>query len=202
MSEKPRLLCIGNLSVSDKALVESFRTSHDIVEVSSLDAVTETPLGEFDRVLIGPDAADVVAKLNSSQVLLSHRVLEGMPDGVAVLDSEFRIIWANGCLCSWTDKSDVVGSSFYSLFGEPELLGPSFCPFHSALETGKTCTSTLSCGGSRYFRVNAAPLREGSGGTPKNLIVTVRDVTKAVQQEQKMEAIHQAGKALADLRNR
>jgi CheY-like chemotaxis protein len=46
--------------------------------------------------------------------------------------------------------------------------------------------------------VHAAPVRELSA-PPRHLIVTVRDVTSEIHQQQKMAAIHQAGMDLADL---
>jgi len=51
----------------------------------------------------------------------------------------------------------------------------------------------------RYFRVHAAPLFEVGDDAPKNLVVTVHDVSAEVLQQQKLEAIHKAGAALADL---
>ena len=50
----------------------------------------------------------------------------------------------------------------------------------------------------RYYQVHAAPVRE-TDGPPRHLIVTVRDVTREMHQQQKLAAIHQAGMELADL---
>ena len=88
--------------------------------------------------------------------------------------------------------------NFYTALGSPEILGPDFCPFHTALATGQSTSSTLRSQDNRYFHVHAAPVRELSG-SPRHLIVTVRDVTNEVQQQQKLAAIHQAGMELADL---
>ena len=59
-----------------------------------------------------------------------------MPDGIVVLDAENTIIWGNGRLREWTKRDSVVGSNFYTVLGSPEILGPDFCPFHTALATG------------------------------------------------------------------
>ena len=77
-------------------------------------------------------------------------------------------------------------------------LGPDFCPFHTALATGQGTSSTLRSQDNRYFQVQAAPVRELEGPA-RHLIITVRDVTHEVQQQQKLAAIHQAGMELADL---
>ncbi len=92
----------------------------------------------------------------------------------------------------------MAGSNFYQAFGNPEILGPDFCPFHTALATGEASCSNLRCGENRYYQVHCVPFREGDG-SPENLIVTVRDVTSETLQQQKMAAIHKAGVALADL---
>ncbi|MCA9235715.1 MAG: response regulator, partial [Planctomycetales bacterium] len=76
---------------------------------------------------------------------------------------------------------------------------PDFCPFHTALSTGQPSASTLRTEGNRYFRLHAAPIIEGDR-KPQHLVVTIRDVSDEILQQQKMVAIHQAGSALADIR--
>ena len=46
--------------------------------------------------------------------------------------------------------------------------------------------------------MHALPVCDADG-PPQNLIVTIRDVTSEVLQQQKLAAIHQAGVELADL---
>ena len=70
--------------------------------------------------------------------------------------------------------------------------------FSAVASGGTASSSTLRSGDNRYFHVHAAPVRE-AGGLPQHLIVTVRDVTREMQQQQKLAAIHQAGMELADL---
>jgi CheY-like chemotaxis protein len=121
-----------------------------------------------------------------------------MPDGIVVLDSENTIVWGNSRMREWTKTDTVVGSNFYTVLNSPEILGPDFCPFHTALATGRPSNSTLRCGENRYYQVHAAPVFEANQA-PQHLIVTVRDVTVEMLQQQKLAAIHQAGVELADL---
>ncbi len=136
--------------------------------------------------------------LQLGKLLQNERILEGMPDGVVLLDADNTIIWGNGRLREWTGREKVVGGNFYTVLGSPEILGPDFCPFHTALATGRPSSSTLRAGDTRYFQVHAAPVFE-AGNPPQHLIVTVRDVTAEMLQQQKLAAIHQAGIELADL---
>ncbi len=132
------------------------------------------------------------------KLLQNERILEGMPDGIVLLDADNTIIWGNGRLREWTNRDAVVGENFYSVLNSPEILGPDFCPFHTALTTGKASSSTLRSGENRYFHVHAAPVSDGQKAA-ENLIVTIHDVTKEVLQQQKLAAIHQAGQELSDL---
>ena len=127
------------------------------------------------------------------KLLQNERILEGMPDGIVLLDADNTIIWGNGRLREWTDRDSVVGENFYAVLNSPEILGPDFCPFHTALTTGNASSSTLRSGENRYFHVHAAPVSEARK-PPQNLIVTIHDVTKEVLQQQKLAAIHQAGR--------
>ncbi|MBN2215913.1 MAG: response regulator [Pirellulales bacterium] len=121
-----------------------------------------------------------------------------MPDGVVLLDAENTILWANDQVRRWSGEDDLLGANFYTALGSPEILGPDFCPFHTALAMGHASESTLRAGDHRFFHVHAAPVREFEGA-PHHLIVTVRDVSEEMLQQQKLAAIHQAGMDLGDL---
>jgi len=123
-----------------------------------------------------------------------------MPEGVALMDSDMRVLWANDRLIEWagTDNVPVAGRNFYDLLSNPEIMGPDFCPFHTALATSEESTSTLHSDGNRYYQIHAAPIVQSNHS--RQLIVTVSDVTDEILQQQKLAAIHQAGRELADLR--
>jgi CheY-like chemotaxis protein len=121
-----------------------------------------------------------------------------MPDGVVLLGSDNTILWANGRLLEWTGRDEVVGANFYDVMGTPEILGPDFSPFHTALATSRASASTLRCFQNRYMRVHAAPVFDAESA-PQHLVVTIREVTDEILQQQKLTAIHQAGIELADL---
>ena len=121
-----------------------------------------------------------------------------MPDGVVVLDADNSIVRANQQFRRWAGRDELTGESFYAALGNPEILGPDFCPFHTALATGKPSGSTLRTAGNRYYHVHAAPGR-AEDAAAQQLIVTLRDVTMEMLQQQKMAAIHKAGTHLADL---
>lgn len=190
MSDKPKVLCVRddgqNLGPgSDFQLTEV----HDLVQ-----ALTLLGRQPFDGVFV--DSSHLREVVDLGRLLQNDRILDGMPDGVVLLDIENVVLWANKQFRQWT-RDEVVNENFYTVLGGPEILGPDFCPFHTALATGHPSSSNLRIDENRYLQVHAAPVRE-TGGMSR-LIVTVRDITLEMLQQQKLEAIHKAGIELADL---
>lgn len=159
------------------------------------------PLLEDDQVEgIWLDRSHLPQSFEVRGIVQSGLMLRDMPEGVALVDSDLRVIWANRRLLQWANREEGVplGMSFYELLHNPEIMGPDFCPFHTALATGDQSRSTLHSENNRYFRVHVAPIE--SPNAARQLIVTVGDITEEIWQEQKLAAIHQAGRELADLR--
>ena len=197
MTTKPKILCIGETADDGAKFLEKLGTDCELVHVPGpLVQLPEAQLSGVYLVAQRASDADPVQRL-----VRNEQILQAMPDGVALLDSENRIVWANRCLVDWAngpgahDDRSIAGESFYSIFGKVDILGPDYCPFHTALHRGTPTSSTLRCADNRYFQVHAAPV----DAALRHLVVTVRDVTQEVLQQQKLEAIHKAGVQLADL---
>lgn len=197
MSGKPRILVIGRSPDVAQRLLGPLAESLEVVLAESPGrALALLPTEHFDGVCVDRQFSEEVFR--PGRFLHSEEILGGMPDGVALLDADNAVLWCNNQMRDWCGREVAVGVSFYTLMGSPEILGPDYCPFHTALATGKASGSTLRTQDNRYFHIHAAPLREPDG-SPKYLIVTVRDVTEETLQQQKLAAIHQAGAELADL---
>jgi two-component system, sensor histidine kinase SagS len=194
--QAPKVLCLGGTHNAQVALRQRFGDDIQVVDTTPIRALSE--LGSGDFIGIYADADHFAEVINVARLVQNERILQGMPDGVVLLDGENTILWGNGRLREWTGRDGIVGANFYDVMGTPEILGPDFCPFHTALATGRASGSTLRCFQNRYMRVHAAPVLDAEG-SPKNLVVTIREVTDEVLQQQKLSAIHQAGIELADL---
>ncbi len=135
-----------------------------------------------------------------SGLLHSHLMLRDMPEGVALLDADLKVLWANRRLLQWAGQPEgtPISMTFFQLLRDPEIMGPDFCPFHTALATDDDAHSQLQSDDGKYFQVHAAAIR--SPGSEPQLIVTVTDITEEILQQQKLAAIHQAGRELADIR--
>jgi CheY-like chemotaxis protein/PAS domain-containing protein len=192
----PKILSLGGTHDALVTLQERFGEDVHIVDVTPMRALSQ--LGTGDYIGIYADADHFAEVIDVARLMQNERILQGMPDAVVLLDADNAILWANGRLREWTGRDDVVGANFYDVMGSPEILGPDYCPFHTAMGTGRASASTLRCFQTRYMRVHAAPVIEREG-KPKHLVVTIREVTDEIVQQQKLSAIHQAGIELADL---
>ena len=137
--------------------------------------------------------------IHDARPLGDERILDSLPSGVALIDESSLIRWCNQQFRAWAARTDVVGQNFYAVLGSPEILGPEFSPFGTALATGQHTTTKLRVGEKTYLQLHVSPLN-GVAALGRCLIVVVSDVTQETQQRQKLEAIHQAGSKLNDLK--
>ncbi len=197
MTKRPKILCLSDKGKDLDSIPQLLRDSFDVVQAEgSVDALDSLSHEQFAGVFAESDHLGDALQLG--QLLQNQQILEGMPDGAVLLDANNVVVWANQQVRRWSTVDEVVGASFYSALGNPEILGPDFCPFHTAMAMGQPSSSTLRTTDNTYFHVHAAPVCDGSGPLQR-LIVILRDVTDEVLQQQKLAAIHQAGLELADM---
>ena len=203
VSVRPKLLIFGCTDAGADQTLAGLHDRFDVVRPDDLrEGLSLLQAGGFDGLyLAGADAA------TPGSLLDAGGILERVPDGLALLCPELNILWASGRLCELADRpgDTLVGENFYAALGQPEILGPDFCPFHTALGSGEASKSTLRVGEKRYYEVHARPiaaacaLDDRQTDVPAFLAVVVRDVTTETLQRQKLNAIYQAGSELGDL---
>jgi len=262
----PKILCVGQPYATDGILNEGAADGRFVYVDTISAAVNKLGQQAFSSIWIAEENLPETGQL--AGLLLSSTMLSDMPQGVALLDDHHRVLWANRRLLDWAGLETLpLGATFYELLGNPEIMGPDFCPFHTAMATGAQSNSTLHSNDNRFFQVHAAPvvsaltparvqrLARGditpapAGQQPRrtdepsaagaasaldeqpyaaatangdshadcqpasqtgteldeqaptrHLIVTVGDITEEILQQQKIAAIHKAGRELADLR--
>lgn len=198
-----KILWIGSQTVDEKGgcngnLSESFGSNVDIEQVENpVEAISRLSRTAYSGVFL--DGERIGAEENVIRLLQSERILDGMPDGVALVNANMVVTWANKCLRRWSPLEDPHGSNFYATLGNPQIMGPDFCPFHTALATGSSSSSTLQTEDNRYYQVHVAPLTDAATENAA-LVATVSDITAEILQQQKLAAIHQAGQQLTDLK--
>jgi CheY-like chemotaxis protein len=196
VSKLPKVLVVGAGESDLAPVVSSLREHCELVPaknlVEALARLTDTPL----RGICVLDQT-----LSPAAFLLeSGGMLQQLPDGVVLLDVQSRILWCNERMQELVGHSEsLTGKDFFSAFGAPEILGPDFCPVHTALGSGETAHSTLRMGEKSFLEVEVTPVLEGDRDFPTYLVALVRDVSAEVIQRQKLNAVYQAGLELGDL---
>lgn len=130
------------------------------------------------------------------KVCLNSQILDLIPEGVAVLNEQNQILQTNARLANWF-KKNLVGLNFYEAIGHPDIIGPEPSPLASARSRNEPCRATLLIE-DRYFQLSVMPM--ASNDKSHQMVVSLAESTDTVLQRQKLEALHTAGTALADLR--
>jgi GAF domain-containing protein/FixJ family two-component response regulator len=197
LSSPPRILFVCNPGDSQQSLPPAVRESAEIVTVHNpLRALAKVTREKFDGVYIAADHLQAAMRL--ARLLESDRILEGMPDGVALVDADLTILWANQQLARWCNRGNVVGEQFFLALGNPENVGSDKSPLREALRSGVSSSSLLKTGDGRFYQLHAAPISDPPFEA-RHLVIALRDVTHETQQHQKLAAIQDAGRELADL---
>ncbi len=124
MAEKPRLLVIERESRPGPSARDDLADRFDVVVARSIArAIVLLRQQQFVGVFV--DSAQLSAVRWASVLIQADEILDAIADGVAVLDPDLKILWANPEFQKLTDaKLDSAEARFYSALGSPEVLGP------------------------------------------------------------------------------
>ena len=198
VSDRHRILFVCNPNDSVESLPEALRISADVETVHNpLRALARIAREKYDGVYVAADHLQNAVRLG--RLLENDRILEGMPDAVALLDGELTILWANHVFLEWCDRGNIVGEQFFTALSTPEVVGSEEHPLITALRTSHATSTLLKTQLNRFYQLHAAPIIDPKDQT-RHLVVTLRDVTIEIQQQQKLAAIQDAGRELADLK--
>ena len=205
MPDRPRILVLGEAGAAAAELLRRWPEAEAVPVDTLAHALERIGKEHFDALLAQP--SDTTLPETARRLVLAQRILATLPEGVALVDFDLKVRWANPAFQAWCG-GEVVGRGFYEALGSPDALGPEYCPFHTALALGSArheagaappaVTACLVCRGNRFIDLHVSPLEDPNGGGPL-LLVLGRDVTHTVEQRQKLDALHEAGRALAAL---
>jgi CheY-like chemotaxis protein len=197
-AEKPRVLVIDRDGSHGKSTAECLSEWFERVTVRTVSrALAVLRDQKFDAVFV--DASQLSAVRWVGMMIQAEEILDAISDGVAVVDPDLRIIWANPEFhLLTTSTSPTVGAPFYQALGPCEILGPDPCPFTTAVALKAPASTAMKISGNRYLRLAATPVFDGSS-TLTHLIALTRETTDETQQQLKVNAVHKAGDELADL---
>src|SRR5262245_65340327 len=104
----------------------------EVVPVASLpEALARLQAEPFAGIYIS--ALDPALWQQARALLQNEAILEVLGEGIAILQPDSRIVWANSTFEAWCGGA-TQGRVFYEVLGSPVVLGPDFNPISSALQ--------------------------------------------------------------------
>jgi len=198
VAERLRILYVCSPSDSVASLPEALRGAAEVQTVHNpLRALAKIGREKFDGVYITADHLQNTVRLG--RLIENDRILEGMSDAVALLDSDLSILWANHVFIEWCNRGNIVGEQFFSALSTPDIVGPDEQPLLTVLRTSHASSALLKTRDNRFLQLHAAPIVD-SADAPRHMVVSLRDITAEIHQQQKLAAIQDAGRELADLK--
>lgn len=209
MPDRPRLLLIGpSVGPLDGALAAAADVepvSNDLAEVAR-----RLRDGGFAAVVASPEVvAALLDRFRRDELIIGH-----IEKGLAVLDAAGVVVWANPVFraaAAAAGAGEPVGRPLLAALdcdrvsvehteGEPAAPLDPADPLAPA-RAGVPMSLRLHCGGGLARPFLEADVRPvvGADGSVSGLIVIVRNVTPQVIQQQKLDALHAAGRELAGL---
>jgi CheY-like chemotaxis protein len=193
LTKKPRILVVQSRP-GEQPLAQCAGTL-DLVYADSVPrALVLLQRERFDGVYA--DTGDMTLIRHAGTSLQADRILEKLSDGVAVIDADRRILWANAEFERWCG-GPVEGRSFNEALGSDGVFRPDCDPLRAASSAGHSITCQHPVTG-RFLELHISP-SDTPDGQVSHFICVGRDVTAEKQQQQKLDAIHQAGRELAAL---
>jgi CheY-like chemotaxis protein len=193
---RPRILIFESPGLGADNPLDHCPAGCDLVRVDNVaQGLALLRTEHFDAVYASTQNPAVWERAGS--LLQADYILGVLGEAVAVVNTDLNVTWANRTFEKWCGGQDVKGQPFYNALGSPEILGPDYSPFHTALG-GKPVLTRLHRRDNRYIDLQVTPVHD-TAGKVSQLISLGRDVTAEVQQRQKLDALHTAGRELAAL---
>lgn len=130
-------------------------------------------------------------------------VLKHLPEGVAVLDRSLKIRWCNDQFLTLSGLRDVVGLPIYQAFGDTselrqEEIRKETEDFIEAFSAADVVRCRFRVSDRMHLETVASPLDQGESSATL-LVVSVRDISGEVHEQQKLTAIYSAGMELGQI---
>jgi len=126
LADPLRILHVGGPGDSAESLPEGLRSSAQVVTVHNpLRALAQMARDKFDGVYVAAEHLQHVVRLG--RLLDNDRILEGMPDAVALLNGELTILWANHLFLEWCNRGQTSSApkSIHSLLRSGRGMRPA-----------------------------------------------------------------------------
>ena len=214
MSDRPRLLLIGPPPGSLPAALPA--TDMETVSTDPGEVAARLRDGDFAAVMMTPEVVGgLLERFRRNELILTH-----IDKGLAVLDPAGNVLWANPVFRSFS-TTDPIGQPLLKALGAriaavevPSIVDGEGAEIEWGKPSGLRLTDPLApareghptavrlhCPAhphQPYVEADIRPVRRPVTGESR-LIVLLRNITAEVIQQQKLDALHQAGRELAGL---
>jgi CheY-like chemotaxis protein len=193
LAAKPRILVVRHQPSATP--LDRCQPDADLVYADSVPrALALIQREKFDGIYA--DTADLKLIHQVGSLLQADRILEGLAEAVVIVDPDHHIVWANAEFERW-GGGVVEGKDFAEALDAKVEAHSAGNPFDAAITHGPLATCLQTHAG-RYVHLHITPARDAAG-TVTHFITLARDITAERQQQQKLDAIHRAGRELAAL---
>ena len=97
MPNKPKILYLSDGQDQNPEVRAQLGDCYEVVEArNDFGALARLAHESFDGVFVSSSRLDDTAKIG--KLLRNEEILEGMPDGIVLLDTDNTILWGNGRL--------------------------------------------------------------------------------------------------------
>jgi CheY-like chemotaxis protein len=194
VADRPRIIVVDAPGDRSVAALPPSLPGLDVVRQPNLAGALEHSGDEGVKgVYLDTHSADCRAQ--AERLVESEHILATLADGIAVLDSSFTIVWANEAF-ERLAGGPTAGKSVVASIGCTALAADH--PVFAAARHGQPATARLGCDPSRYldFTIEPAP---GSTEVGRRYVARLRDVSHEERRQRKLDALHHAGLALANI---
>jgi two-component system, sensor histidine kinase SagS len=201
VADRRRFLVLGDTGMTGADWLRQCGLEGDFVHAESWDAgLDQLRRQPFDAIVANPSDPAVLRGLRA--LVGAQTILAALPDGVAVVDADLHVRLANPAFEAWCG-GPAAGRNFYEALGINCQLSVVSCQLSTiqaqlTTDNWQPTTDRAHCRGGRIIDLHITPISEPDSPTPL-LLVLGRDVTALVQEQQKLDALHKAGRELAAL---
>lgn len=196
VSEQPEVLVLGNDQPDLKRLFGEFAERCQITQVPSLSDALQRING------VDPPEYCLLTQPKPGLVDLvdSLSLLSQIPDCILQIDQHGRVLWANRSAEKLLNQEcGEETPRLFDIWEGAQIVGPDFCPINTVLARGKQAKTTVKVDERTYYELHVCPIPGSGPNGAKLMLAVIREISEEVLQQQKLDAVHQAGIDLGDL---